>query len=266
MDYDHDGKLDFVSGSYDPGEVFLFRALGKGRFAVGEMLFDEAGIPLVHHPEQWALAESLRRSKQAQDPELMAATSAVYGSFPMPCDFDGDGRLDMLIGSLGGEVLLRRGVAPGKATKKGSRGPFAAASVPLDAAGARLKVHSHADPYFADWDGDSVPDLVVGAGDGSVVWFRNEGTATVPTFTAARQLVTAKPATHTVERQLGADCAPLPGTRAQICVADYDGDHRMDLLVGDYAKPGAGGKGCTSYVWLYRRAGPGSPATPNGRH
>lgn len=266
MDYDHDGKLDFVSGSYDPGEVFLFHALGKGRFAVGEMLIDEAGIPLVHHPEQWTLAESLRRSKPAQDPELLGATSATYGSFPMPCDFDGDGRLDMLIGSLGGEVLLRSGVSLGKATKKGRRGPFAAASVPLEAAGARLKVHSHADPFFVDWDGDGMSDLVVGAGDGSVAWFRNEGTATAPMFAAARQLVTAKSASDSVERQLGVDGTPLPGTRAQICVADYDGDRRMDLLVGDYARRGAGGKGLTSYVWLYRRAGPSTPTTPGGRH
>ncbi|HEX6812843.1 MAG TPA: VCBS repeat-containing protein [Planctomycetota bacterium] len=84
MDFDQDGKLDFVSGSYDPGEVFLFRALGKGRFVHGDMLFDDAGVPLVHHPVEWRQHESLRGSKDAQDPELTAAKVASYGSFPMP--------------------------------------------------------------------------------------------------------------------------------------------------------------------------------------
>ena len=265
MDFDRDGKLDFVSGSYDPGEVFLFRGSGKGRFAHGEMLLDEAGVPLVHHPVEWRRHESLRGTKDAQAPELVAARVASYGSFPMPVDFDGDGRLDLLIGSLGGEVFLRRGVVLGKALRKGGRGPFSAASVPLEAAGARLKVHSHADPFVADWDGDGAWDLVVGAGDGSVVWFRNEGAPTAPRFAAARELVGPKSETDSVARQAGADGVPLPGTRAQICVADHDGDGRVDLLVGDFARAGAGNRGRTSYVWLYRRAGPTTPVTPPPR-
>ncbi|HEX6811288.1 MAG TPA: VCBS repeat-containing protein [Planctomycetota bacterium] len=260
MDFDKDGKLDFVSGSYDPGEVFLFRALGKSRFVRGEMLFDEAGIPLVHHPVQWVQYESLRKTKDAQDPEVVAAKVASIGSFAMPCDFDGDGCLDMLIGSLRGEVFLRRGVVPGKATRKGPRGPFSADSFPLQAAGAPLKVHSHADPFVADWDGDGTWDLVVGAGDGSVVWFRNEGTPKAPVFAAACELVAAKSKTDSTKRQTGADGVPLPGTRAQICVADHDCDGRADLIVGDYANPGAGSKQPTSYIWLYRRAGPTTPS------
>jgi hypothetical protein len=262
VDYDRDGKLDFLSGSYDPGEVFLFKALGKGRFAHGEMLFDQAGVPLVHHPEHWCLADTLRRTKDGEDPDLVDARLASFGSFPMPCDFDGDGRLDLLIGSNGGEVFLRTGVPPGKPAKNGSRGPFAATSVAITAEGAPIRVHSHADPFVADWDGDGMWDLVVGAGDGSVVWLRNQGKLGAPSFGAARELVAAKSATNVVERQLGADGTPQPGTRAQICVADYDGDGRQDLLVGDYAKPGASDARRTSYVWLYRRSNASAPPTP----
>ena len=40
MDYDGDGITDFVSGSYDPGDVYLFRGLGEGEYAAVELLKD----------------------------------------------------------------------------------------------------------------------------------------------------------------------------------------------------------------------------------
>ncbi len=259
MDFDQDGKLDFVSGSYDPGEVFLFRGAGKGRFALGEMLFDAGGVPLVHHPEEFVLHERLRRERDDGDPAKSAAMVASYGSFPMPIDLDADGDLDMLIGSLSGEVFWREGIAAGKRGRRGAKTTFAAASVPLEADGVRLKVHSHADPFAADWDGDGLVDLVVGAGDGSVGWYRNEGSAQAPSLGPRRGLVSAKSTTDQVARTNDAQGLPLPGTRAQICVADYDGDGRVDLLVGDFATAGAASRAPTSYIWLYRRSGPITP-------
>ena len=35
MDYDNDGILDFISGSYDPGDLYLFRGEGKGKLQAG---------------------------------------------------------------------------------------------------------------------------------------------------------------------------------------------------------------------------------------
>lgn len=264
MDYDKDGRLDFVSGSYDLGEVFWFRNLGKAsggnaRFEAAVMLLDVAGMPLVHHPDQWREYARLRKEVGEADPATTTAKVANYGSFPMPVDFDGDGDLDMLIGSLGGGVYLRETV-PHRA--KGKRTPvpgFAPTAVPLLADGVPLQVYSHADPFAADWDGDGLWDLVVGAGDGSVGWYRNLGTLEAPQFGARQELVAPKSTTDQVKRSFDEQGRPQPGTRAQICVADYDGDGRVDLLVGDYGTGEAGKQARTSYVWLYLRSGPITP-------
>src|SRR5262249_21589397 len=85
-------------------------------------------------------------------------------------------------------------------------------------------------PVVADWDGDGLPDLVVGGGDGSVVWFRNEGTRKEPKLAAAQVLVPPSPSGWRDDK------SRRPGewgVRARPCVVDFDGDGKLDLLVGD---------------------------------
>jgi hypothetical protein len=97
--------------------------------------------------------------------------------------------------------------------------------------GQALRVSGDAGPFVADWDGDGVADLLVGAGDGSVSLYRNIGTAKVPRFAAAQTLVPAG------ETSFGADAPTKPrrGIRSKVCAADWNGGGRLDLLVGDFA-------------------------------
>lgn len=135
MDYDDDGILDFISGSYDPGDVYLFRGLGDGEYAKVETILDEDDQPLVHHPVEFA--EYARLTSEvgpgSDSDEATSARVASFGSWPAAVDWDDDGDLDMLIGDFGGGIYLRKNI--------GSRSEpiFDRESVRVKASGKSLK-------------------------------------------------------------------------------------------------------------------------------
>jgi hypothetical protein len=205
VDLDGDGIPDILSGSF-PGELYLFRGLGGGRFAPRDMVKDRDGN----------------------------AINAGGASTAFAADWDGDGRLDLVVGTIDGKVFLVPNEGTAKRYRFGKPRQLEAEGKPIEL--AEGDVH----PVVADWDLDGRPDLVVGTGEGSVLWYRNVGSRTAPRLAAPRVLVVASPAA----RKSG---APLPegqwGIRAKICVTDWDGDGWPDLLLGDYSYvTGARGK------------------------
>jgi hypothetical protein len=195
VDLDGDGRTDVLSGSW-PGAIYFFRRNPDGTFAAGEQLKGRDGKPLH-----------------------AGSASAAFAA-----DWDGNGTLDLVVGNVLGELYVIANEGKGKELAFGKPRRLEAAGKPIQVAGG------DAAPVVADWDGDGRPDLVVGAGDGSVVWFRNAGTAREPRLEAARTLVPPSPVGW------GDDDKRRPGDwglRAKPCVVDWDGDGRLDLLVGD---------------------------------
>jgi len=207
VDYDDDGILDIISGSYDPGDVYLIRGLGNGEYAAVESITDEDGTPLVHHPKEM--------KRHLEEPGEQSDQLASFGSWATPMDWDDDGDLDMLIGTFGGELFVRKNIGTREAPK------YEGSSIQVNADGKPLKVHSHTSPVAVDWNTDGLVDLVVGSSE-------------QPEFSARRLLVGAPSDSIFLTQYLSPDEISVPGTRAQICVADYNGDGRLDLLVGDY--------------------------------
>src|SRR5262249_42289078 len=109
---------------------------------------------------------------------ITGTASAVHA-----VDWNGDGKIDLLVGDIGGSVylVLNEGTAKKYAFGRGNQ---------LQTGGKPLRVNGgDAGPFAADWDGDGKLDLLVGAGDGSVWFYRNIGTAKEPELAAGVQLI-----------------------------------------------------------------------------
>ena len=210
MDFDGDGILDLVSGSYDPGELYLFRGLGKGRFAAREVIRDKSGKPILKVPNQKDKVES-------------------FGSWMTLVDWYDTGKLDILVGTFDGMMFLRRN--EGTRTKP----VYSDTNEWVMVGDKKLRVPGgeHANPVIADWDGDGLWDILTGSADGGVYWYRNIGEPGKPKFAAAVTLVPPHKGSGYNEF-LDIDEEPVPGIRSQIFVVDYNGDGKLDLLVGDF--------------------------------
>jgi len=195
VDFDNDGLTDILSGSW-PGELYFFRRQSDGTFAKGENILDAEDKPIK-----------------------LGSASVVFAA-----DWEGDGDLDLLVGDIQGNVFL----VPNEGT---SDKPSFGKGEPLSAGDKPIRVGGDSGPVVADWDGDGRADLVVGAGDGSVVWFRNTAEEGPPVLAEGRSLVA--PTKTRVARE-GEETSPACGSRTKVCVTDYNGDGLLDLLVGDF--------------------------------
>jgi hypothetical protein len=193
VDLDSDKQTDILSGSW-PGEIYIFRRQPDGSFAAAEKLLDENGKPIN-----------------------LGHSSTVFA-----VDWNVDGANDLLVGNIMGEVHL----VPGRLDA--GKLKFTAPKR-LEAEGKPIQIASgESSPVAADWNGDGRLDLISGSENGSVVWFKNVDPAGEPKLEAARMIIGESP--------FGWQGTPGPrewGVRVRPCVVDYNGDGRLDLLIGD---------------------------------
>jgi hypothetical protein len=155
---------------------------------------------------------------QAAGSDLAVTASGCLGVFPRVVYWDADARKDLLAGEAAGKVRLF--------TNTGTDG------APVFDAGAYLQVGqpgvkadinvtARATPTTVDWNGDGKKDLVVGAIDGKVRVYLNEGTDGQPDFRTVQYA-----------QDNGADLA-VPTGRSSPCLLDLDDDGKKDLLTGN---------------------------------
>ncbi|PWC62034.1 hypothetical protein TSH58_25810, partial [Azospirillum sp. TSH58] len=151
-----------------------------------------------------------------KDPSFVLEATNPFGlnglypqAKPVFVDIDGDGDLDALVGNIGINLQFYRNV--GSATAPSFT--LDAATAPFGLSGTTMSA-----PAFADIDGDGDLDILVGGNHGNLLFLRNVGTATAPSFT----LEATNP--------FGLSNVGMVGAPS---IADIDGDGALDILVGN---------------------------------
>jgi hypothetical protein len=143
---------------------------------------------------------------------VLQAALSCGSPAPFVCDYDQDGRRDLLVGDgASGKVGFYRN------TNTDAR-PILAPGVYLKLSSSDLSVGLRATPCVCDWDGDGLNDLLCGDGNGKVHFFKNVGTAQNPVYTTD------------VLVQAGGSTLSLVG-RVAVRVCDWDGDGQKELVV-----------------------------------
>ena len=185
-DIDSDGDLDlFLGNKIEPGDT-----------RAGRLFFFE-NIGTTTQPRL-----------QFRGP--IESFAGVYHYAPAFGDLDGDGDLDILMGSWGDELQLVRNEG------SAARPDWAVADPQI----VTLTRGRNAVPALGDIDADGDLDLFVGESSGELNFYRNVGSATAPRY----ELVD--------DKFEGIDV----GRRSAPTLTDLDGDGDLDLVVGSEAE------------------------------
>lgn len=217
-DYDGDGRTDLISGSSCcnfPPCFYLFRRQKDGGF--GERRQVNLRVPDAN----WYLGGG----------NGLLSKVAV-------ADWNGDGVADVIVG---GHNTRHVGVAYGPLADKDEL-----TVQRLWPKGEEPFQRITTNPCVADWDGDGLADLVVGGyreigrESQGVYWLRNVGTIQEPNLAQPKLLIADEYRSYRASvprqgrpgrlRRLIIDERRLDTTG--ICVADWNGDGRPDLIAG----------------------------------
>jgi hypothetical protein len=217
VDLDRDGRRDILSGSYSRMSndmAGLFQVLyGKadGTFRKAEVVKGTDGEPLIIPV----------RSKPGKGEDWVENICTR----PFAVDWDGDGHLDLVVGSFPGSFYLFKGQGGGK---------FLPKPEVIKAGDRPLKIEGHhGDPFVIDWDGDGDLDILSGSSEGGVQWAENRaGPGKSPRLEPFRMLIERGPKTEYGTILRDADLkGPMSDTR--VWVDDINSDGKLDILVGD---------------------------------
>ncbi len=190
-DWNGDGKTDLLVGYQSAGKIACY--LNSGTAAQPHFT-------------------SYSNLKAGVGSDICHISGGCGAPAPWVCDFDGDGKRDLLVGAgADGTVWFYRNTNTDAA-------PTLDTGVQLRVGGLVLNVGVRATPFVHDWDQDGLNDLLCGSGDGSIYFFKNSNSNPNPVYAPGVKIQAG-----------GADVSK--GIRSVARVLDWDGDGLKDLLL-----------------------------------
>jgi hypothetical protein len=155
---------------------------------------------------------------QSGGEDLTETASGCMGIFPRVVYWDGNALKDLLVGTSQGNVRIYLNIGSDTdpifdegTTIQWGQPPFA----------ADIDVGYRATPTLVDWNSDGRRDLVIGAYDGRIYLYINEGTDTEPFYLFG-----------TFAQEDGGDLTVL-SSRSSPVISDLDDDGKKDILTGN---------------------------------
>lgn len=237
VDWDGDGKMDLVCGN-SAGELALVRNLTGG------------AQPSWAEPIPFTVKGKNFRLMAGDNGSIQGPAERKWGyTAPTVADWDGDGRMDIIINSITGKIQWLKGLGGMKlSAPKDVKVDFAGEPMPRvewnwwTPEPNTLTTQWRTTPVPIDWTGDGVLDLVVLDTEGYLALY--EGTKSKSgeiVVKPARRVFyctncslynNKKGAVDTAAGVLRLnDGVAGKSGRRKICFSDWDGDGRLDLIV-----------------------------------
>ena len=218
-DFNKDGYPDLVVGDED-GRVAWLRNTGKVK----------KSMPVFEDPYYF---------KQKAD-------NVKFGALATPwcCDWDGDGKEDIIAGNSAGEIAFIRNLTGGENPSWAEPVLFKTGKSPIRVqAGYNGSIQGPAEEKWgytvltvADWDGDGLKDIIINSIWGKIEWYRNLGKKDGLTLAPAAPVYVAwegetpKPSWNWWSPEAGTLTTQW---RTTPVVMDWNKDGLMDLIVLD---------------------------------
>lgn len=226
VDWDNDGDTDILSGN-TAGYIEFFENLSGPKVA----------NPKWTAPQRLTADSLAFRIMAGPNGSIQGPAEAKWGYTTLNvADWDGDGLHDVLVNSIWGKVIWLKNIGTRTAPKLGAPEPIEVewpGETPKPAwtwwkpEGKQLVTQWRTTPVVADMNGDKLPDLVMLDQEGYLALFTREKRRNkLVLLPSERVFVNEKDE----PLRLNAKTAGGSGRR-KLCLVDWDGDGKLDLLL-----------------------------------